>query len=90
MRLSLVRSKIDRKEDYRQVEGLRFPNGTPIGSDPKRIRGEPLGETLLDGELVVDVDPDTGRVGLYSLLATCLALQAKQRSRGWLTSPLRP
>lgn len=58
--MSILILQIDRKEEFRQVEGLVFPNG----QDPSRRL---LGETLLDGELVLDIDPETGTVCLSLL-----------------------
>ncbi|CED82595.1 mrna guanylyltransferase [Phaffia rhodozyma] len=56
---------IDRKEEFRQVEGLVFPNG----EDPAR---RPLEKTLLDGELVLDVDAQTGKETLRLYAFDCL------------------
>lgn len=44
---------IDRKNDYRQVNNLRFPH---------HAKEEMRNHTLLDGELVLDRDPRTGSV----------------------------
>lgn len=46
--------QIDRKNEYRQQEGLFFPHP----ADPRRA----LGNTLLDAELVTDCDPETKKV----------------------------
>ncbi|KAG8790573.1 Dcp1p-Dcp2p decapping enzyme complex alpha subunit [Ceratobasidium sp. 428] len=55
---------IDRKNNYRQQDGLFFPHYT----DPRR----PLGNTLLDAELVVDYDPQTGQETLNLLAFDCM------------------
>jgi len=46
------------------VTGLNFPNG----ENPKA--NALLGDTILDGELVYDVDPATGEVCSRSRLST--------------------
>jgi mRNA guanylyltransferase len=46
--------QIDRHDHYRCVSGYYFP----FYEDPRR----PLGDTILDGELVIDVEPTTGPV----------------------------
>ena len=46
--------KIDRHNCYRQLSGLVFPHhATP---------SELLRNTIVDGELVIDLDPRTGQV----------------------------
>ncbi|ELU45025.1 CEG1 protein [Rhizoctonia solani AG-1 IA] len=50
---------IDRKNEYRQQDGLFFPH--PM--DPRRA----LGNTLLDAELVTDYDPETKQVRLCAI-----------------------
>lgn len=47
-------SQIDRHNTYRQLSGLYFPHHeNPV---------KPLLDTLVDGELVIDVDPITKQV----------------------------
>ena len=46
--------QIDRHNTYREITGLFFPHH----EDPRM----PLRNSLVDGELVIDVDPDTNRV----------------------------
>lgn len=43
--------QLDRHNDYHQLEGLYFPH-----HDDPRL---PLKNTLIDGELVLDVDPQS-------------------------------
>ncbi|KIO17865.1 hypothetical protein M407DRAFT_32462 [Tulasnella calospora MUT 4182] len=57
---------IDRKNDYRRVHGLYIPHH----EDPRNG----LRDTLLDGELVLDVDPVTRRETLRLLAFDCLAV----------------
>ena len=47
--------QIDRHNAYRALSGLFFPHH----ENPMR----PLGNTVVDGELVLDVDPQTKKVG---------------------------
>ena len=47
--------QIDRFNDYRHLQGLYFPH--------HENRKLPLGDTILDGELLIDTDPTTGGVG---------------------------
>jgi hypothetical protein len=49
--------QIDRHNSYRQLTGLCFPHH----ENPK----EPLRNTLVDGELVFDVDPRTKQVSPF-------------------------
>ena len=46
--------QIDRHNTYREVEGIFFPHH----EDPRM----PLRNSLIDGELVIDVDPRTRQV----------------------------
>lgn len=55
---------IDRHNTYRQLSGLYFPHH----ENPRK----PLLDTLVDGELVVDVDPRTQRETLRYLAFDCL------------------
>ncbi|KAF8511016.1 mRNA capping enzyme [Hysterangium stoloniferum] len=55
---------IDRHDHYRAVTGYYFP----FHEDIRR----PLGHTLLDGELVIDIDPHTHRETLRLLIFDCL------------------
>ncbi|KIJ35792.1 hypothetical protein M422DRAFT_180359 [Sphaerobolus stellatus SS14] len=55
---------IDRNDHYRFVSGYYFPSH----ADP----AIPLGDTILDGELVIDVNPATGQQETRLLLFDCL------------------
>ncbi|KAM5534049.1 hypothetical protein V8D89_012230 [Ganoderma adspersum] len=55
---------IDRHNSYRQLTGLYFPHH----ADPRN----PLRDTLVDGELVIDVDPHTKQETLRYLAFDCL------------------
>ncbi|KAH7341138.1 mRNA capping enzyme, catalytic domain-containing protein [Rhizoctonia solani] len=55
---------IDRRNEYRQQDGLFFPH--PM--DPRRA----LGNTLLDAELVTDYDPETKQETLNLLAFDCI------------------
>ncbi|KAI0934759.1 hypothetical protein AcV5_006499 [Taiwanofungus camphoratus] len=57
---------IDRHNSYRELTGLFFPHHI----DPK----VPLGNTLVDGELVLDVDPRTKQSTLRFLAFDCLVI----------------
>ncbi|KDQ12255.1 hypothetical protein BOTBODRAFT_56833 [Botryobasidium botryosum FD-172 SS1] len=57
---------IDRKNEYRALQGLFFPHY----ENPQR----PLGHTLLDGELVTDIDPRTGKETTRLLLFDCIVV----------------
>ena len=51
--------QIDRHNSYREIHGLYFPNF----EDPRK----PLRSSIVDGELVIDVDPRTKQVcGVHS------------------------
>lgn len=50
----LIVYQLDRHNNYHKLEGFYFPHH----EDPRL----PLKNTLVDGELVVDVDPQTKRV----------------------------
>lgn len=58
--------QIDRHNDYRQLHGFFFPHH----ENPQR----PLGNTLLDGELLLDVDPRTRTETLRFLAFDCLVV----------------
>ncbi|KAF8586561.1 mRNA capping enzyme [Ramaria rubella] len=57
---------IDRHDRYRMVSGYYFP----FHEDPRR----PLGDTILDGELVIDIDPKTSQETLRLLIFDCLVI----------------
>jgi hypothetical protein len=57
--------QIDRHNSYRQLTGLFFPHH----EDPTR----PLRSTIVDGELVVDVDPHTNMVRIWSAYVSAFA-----------------
>ncbi|GAB1517967.1 Dcp1p-Dcp2p decapping enzyme complex alpha subunit [Rhizoctonia solani] len=59
---------IDRKNEYRQQDGLFFPH--PM--DPRRA----LGNTLLDAELVTDYDPETKQTLITGITQETLNLLA--------------
>ncbi|KAG9096746.1 hypothetical protein FRC06_008367 [Ceratobasidium sp. 370] len=73
-----INPNIDRKNNYRQQEGLFFPHYT----DPRRA----LGNTLLDGELVVDYDPQTKQEALNLLVFDCMVGDAQNLMSKSLTS----
>ena len=52
-------SQIDRRQRYYKVPGLHLPHW--------ENRDEPLTDTLIDGELVYDIDPNTKKVGTVTL-----------------------
>lgn len=51
----ILRFKIDRHNSYRQLVGFYFPH--------HEFPTRPLRNTIVDGELVLDVDPRTQQVG---------------------------
>ncbi|VDB82912.1 unnamed protein product [Peniophora sp. CBMAI 1063] len=55
---------VDRHNSYRRVEGIYFPHF----DNPAR----PLRSTIIDSELVIDVDPATGQETLRLLCFDCL------------------
>ncbi|KAF9500516.1 mRNA capping enzyme [Pleurotus eryngii] len=57
---------IDRHNSYRQLNGLYFPHF----EDPRK----PLRDTLVDGELVLDYDPQTRQETLRLLAFDCLVV----------------
>jgi len=59
-------SQIDRHNTYRELTGFYFPHY----EDPRK----PLRSTIVDGELVVDVDPRTRQETLRYLAFDCLAV----------------
>ncbi|KAB5595689.1 MRNA guanylyltransferase [Ceratobasidium theobromae] len=69
---------IDRKNEYRQQEGLFFPHP----ADPRRA----LGNTLLDAELVTDCDPETKKETLNLLVFDCIVGDAQNLMSKSLTS----
>jgi hypothetical protein len=54
LRLSLISAKVDRREDYYQNFNITFPHQDGLEFNQKN--------TVLDGELVIDVDQRTGQV----------------------------
>ncbi|KAI0748523.1 mRNA capping enzyme, catalytic domain-containing protein [Daedaleopsis nitida] len=60
---------IDRHNSYRELTGLYFPHH----EDPHR----PLKDTLVDGELVIDLDPATKQETLRYLAFDCLVVDAQ-------------
>ncbi|QRV85775.1 mRNA guanylyltransferase [Ceratobasidium sp. AG-Ba] len=69
---------IDRKNNYYQQDGLFFPHP----ANPQRA----LGNTLLDGELVMDRDPQTGQESLNLLVFDCIVGDAQNLMSKSLTS----
>jgi len=63
---------VDRKNDLRQIKDLRFPSQNP---------GEWHTHSLLDGELVLDLDPKTGTHNLVLLLFDCIVLDGENLSK---------
>ncbi|KAF5373954.1 hypothetical protein D9758_000717 [Tetrapyrgos nigripes] len=60
---------IDRHNTYRSLTGLFFPHHeNPL---------HPLRDTLLDGELVIDVDPHTNKETLRFLVFDCLVVDGQ-------------
>ncbi|KDE04915.1 hypothetical protein, variant [Microbotryum lychnidis-dioicae p1A1 Lamole] len=59
---------VDRRYDFYQVSGLRFPHQTGLDFDHSN--------TVLDGELVIDVEPARGEV-LRLLLFDCLVIDSE-------------
>lgn len=60
----LTTEQIDRKKDFYFIEGLHFPHWDAAKRQgPDRL----LSNTVLDGELVIDIDPATGEVSAHSL-----------------------
>jgi hypothetical protein len=53
-----IDQQIDRREEYRQITGITFHNL----SLPPNQRSVPLSDTILDGELVIDIDTITQEV----------------------------
>ncbi|KAI0362410.1 mRNA capping enzyme, alpha subunit [Trametes cingulata] len=60
---------IDRHNTYREITGLYFPNH----EDPRR----PLLSSIVDGELVIDVDPRTKQETLRFLAFDCLVVNGQ-------------
>ncbi|OJA18766.1 hypothetical protein AZE42_01650 [Rhizopogon vesiculosus] len=60
---------IDRHNDYYEVPGFWFPH--------YEKREEPLKDTIVDGELVIDVDPVTNNGTLRFLTFDCLVVDAQ-------------
>ncbi|WVN85172.1 uncharacterized protein L203_100317 [Cryptococcus depauperatus CBS 7841] len=82
---------IDRKERYFNVTGLYFTHW-----EHKNV---PLKETLIDGELVLDIDPRTGHQTLRYYAFDCMVLNEENimekpldkryaRLRNWVVTPL--
>ncbi|WVQ70324.1 uncharacterized protein L199_008550 [Kwoniella botswanensis] len=83
---------IDRKERYFSVQDLHFPH--------HENRGNPLGETILDGELVIDIDPKTGSEMLRFYAFDCLVINGNNimkrsllsrygRLKEWVITPFQ-
>ncbi|WWD15737.1 hypothetical protein CI109_100159 [Kwoniella shandongensis] len=81
---------IDRKQRYFSIQDLHFPHWENINN--------PLGETLLDGELVIDIDPKTGAEILRFYAFDCMVLNGENimkkpllkryaRLRDWVVAP---
>lgn len=62
-------TQVDRNEHFFGVEGLHFPHWENADT--------PLIDTVLDGELVIDIDPSSGQVRLSSspLLASLVVVK---------------
>lgn len=67
---------IDRHNNYRQVDGFFFPHH----EHPKM----PLRNSIIDGELVLDVDPRTKRETLNFLCFDCLVIDDQNVMTRWL------
>ncbi|KAK0560414.1 Dcp1p-Dcp2p decapping enzyme complex alpha subunit [Tilletia horrida] len=63
---------IDRKNEFRYIPGLQFPSHKPK---------EWHTHSLLDGELVLDLDPNTGKHYLVLLLFDCIVLDQENLSK---------
>lgn len=73
-------SQVDRNEHFFGVEGLHFPHWENADI--------PLIDTVLDGELVIDIDPATGQVGhLCSAFTSFLSIRLTS-STNYDTTPL--
>ncbi|KAI0647325.1 mRNA capping enzyme, catalytic domain-containing protein [Trametes meyenii] len=83
---------IDRHNTYRQLNGLYFPHH----EDPRR----PLRSSLVDGELVIDLDPRTKQETLRYLAFDCLVVDDQNvmdrpldkrygRLQAWMYKPFR-
>lgn len=55
-------SQIDRKNTYRQIGNLVFPHWNPQAGP-----GALCNSTIIDGELVCDIDRKTGEVSVFRL-----------------------
>ncbi|ORY25741.1 putative mRNA guanylyltransferase [Naematelia encephala] len=81
---------IDRKQQFYQVDNLHFPHWERAS--------DPLTDTVLDGELVIDIDPKTGTQVLRYYAFDCLVLNGDNimkktlisrfgRLREWVVKP---
>ncbi|KAI9601801.1 hypothetical protein KEM48_001087 [Puccinia striiformis f. sp. tritici PST-130] len=59
---------IDRKDEFFLIDNITFPHY----DNPNRL----LKDTILDGELVIDVDPKTGHQQLRFLAFDCIVWEA--------------
>ncbi|KAJ9094494.1 hypothetical protein QFC21_006033 [Naganishia friedmannii] len=84
---------IDRKNTYKEVENLEFPHWNP----PSGIKS-PCGPSVIDGELVCDIDRKTGEQRLRLYAFDCIvysntnlmksSLQSRYgRLKSWLLEP---
>ncbi|POW15025.1 hypothetical protein PSTT_02469 [Puccinia striiformis] len=83
---------IDRKDEFFLIDNITFPHY----DNPNRL----LKDTILDGELVIDVDPKTGHQQLRFLAFDCIVWEAMNlmmrplmnrygRLKDWVISPLK-
>ncbi|KAK1924672.1 mRNA capping enzyme, catalytic domain-containing protein [Papiliotrema laurentii] len=83
---------IDRKQRYFKVEALHFPHWERTD--------QPLRDTILDGELVLDIDPKTHEETLRFYAFDCLVLNGENimaksllsrfgRLRNWVVGPFQ-
>lgn len=83
---------IDRKDEFFLIENITFPHF----ENPNRL----LKDTILDGELVIDVDPKTGHQQLRFLAFDCIVWEANNlmmrslmnrygRLKDWVIAPLK-
>lgn len=83
---------IDRKDEFFLIENLTFPHY----ENPNRL----LKDTVVDGELVIDVDPKTGHQQLRFLAFDCIVWEANNlmmrplmnrygRLKDWVIAPLK-
>ncbi|KNZ49277.1 mRNA guanylyltransferase [Puccinia sorghi] len=83
---------IDRKDEFFLIENITFPHY----ENPNRL----LKDTVVDGELVIDVDPKTGHQQLRFLAFDCIVWEANNlmmrplmnrygRLKDWVIAPLK-